>query len=375
MYFRVLGGRRRADAADLAPRQRGLQDVGGVERSFGRAGAHQRVQLVDEHDDVRVLDQLLHDGLEPLLELAAVLRARHHERDVEGDDALVGEEARHAAGDDPLGQPFDNRRLADAGLADEDRVVLRPPAQHLLDALHLLLAADQRVEGLPPGRLGEVAAELGEQRGVLRARRGRGLLVEERDDVLADGVEPQALLHQDRGGQRAVFAQDAEQQVLGADVGVQEPVGLLGGVLQGALGLGAERDVDRRRDPLAKHRPPLDLLPDGVEHDLRAGEDPARQALPLPDEAEQEVLRLDGDASELTGLVPGEEEDPAGPFRVAFEHQATRGSRRRQAVAVRVRQLYGKGPAGRRSTRAPARRRPGAGRGRTRPRAAGCAWR
>ena len=190
----VLRGRGRADAADLAPRQGRLQDVGGVERPFRRAGAHQRVQLVDEHDDVLVLDQLLHDGFEPLFELPPVLRARHHERDVERDDALVGEVARYASGDDPLGQPFDNRGLADTGLADEDRVVLRPPAEHLLNALHLVLAADQRVERLPRGGLGQVAAELREQRRVLGPGRRGGLLVEQRHHVLADRIQPQPLL-------------------------------------------------------------------------------------------------------------------------------------------------------------------------------------
>ena len=32
---------------------------------------------------------------------------------------------RHVAADDPLRQSFDDGRLADAGFADEDRVVLR----------------------------------------------------------------------------------------------------------------------------------------------------------------------------------------------------------------------------------------------------------
>ncbi len=99
-----------------------------------------------------VLDQLLHDRLQPLLELPPVLRPGDHERDVQRDDPLVGEVPGHAAGHDPLGEPFDNRGLADAGLADEHRVVLRPPAQHLLDALDLLFAADQRVERLPARR-------------------------------------------------------------------------------------------------------------------------------------------------------------------------------------------------------------------------------
>src|SRR5512141_913645 len=42
---------------------------------FGRAGADERVHLVDEHDDLAVRGRdLLEDGLQALLELAAILR-------------------------------------------------------------------------------------------------------------------------------------------------------------------------------------------------------------------------------------------------------------------------------------------------------------
>ena len=241
----VLRRRRRADAANLAARERRLQDVGGVQRSLGRSRADQRVQLVDEHDDVRVLGQLLHDRLEALFELTAILRAGDDERDVERQNPLVGEEVRHVAVDDLLRQPFDDRRLADSRLADEHRVVLRAPAEDLLHPLELDVAPDQRIELGLHRRFGEIAAELGEQRRLLDARQRR-LLVEQRDDVLSDGVEPHALLHQDRGGDRSLFAKDAEQQVLGADVVVQQPVGLFGRELQDALGFCAEGNLDRR---------------------------------------------------------------------------------------------------------------------------------
>ena len=46
----VLVERRRADTAELAAREHRLQQVRGVDRTFGRAGADDRVQLVDEED-------------------------------------------------------------------------------------------------------------------------------------------------------------------------------------------------------------------------------------------------------------------------------------------------------------------------------------
>ena len=48
----VLVERGRADAVQLAARERRLQQVGGVHRAFRLAGADQRVHLVDEEDDL-----------------------------------------------------------------------------------------------------------------------------------------------------------------------------------------------------------------------------------------------------------------------------------------------------------------------------------
>ena len=58
----------------------------------------------------------------------------------------------HVAGDDALGQPLDDGGLADAGLADEHRVVLGTPGQHLHDPADLGVAADDRVELALAGR-------------------------------------------------------------------------------------------------------------------------------------------------------------------------------------------------------------------------------
>ena len=59
---------------------------------------------------------------------------------------------RHVALDDALGQALGDRRLADARIADIERVVLGAPAQDLDGALDLRFAADQRVD-LPRHRL------------------------------------------------------------------------------------------------------------------------------------------------------------------------------------------------------------------------------
>jgi len=75
---------------ELAPGQLRLQHVRRVGRALRLAGSHDGVQLVDEEDDLALggLD-LLEDGLEPLLELAAVLRPGHHRREVQRDQPLA----------------------------------------------------------------------------------------------------------------------------------------------------------------------------------------------------------------------------------------------------------------------------------------------
>ena len=120
----VLVERGGADALQLAAGERRLEDVGGVDRALGRAGADERVELVDEEDRVVGVAQLLDDLLEPLLELAAVLGAGDERADVERQDALVEQDLGHVAGDDPVGQALGDGRLADARLADQGRVVL-----------------------------------------------------------------------------------------------------------------------------------------------------------------------------------------------------------------------------------------------------------
>jgi hypothetical protein len=84
----VLVERRRADCAQLTAREHRLEHVAGVHGAFGGARPDDRVQLVDEDDYLTggLLD-LLEDGLEPLLELAAVLRTRDHPAQIERDQA------------------------------------------------------------------------------------------------------------------------------------------------------------------------------------------------------------------------------------------------------------------------------------------------
>ena len=125
------------------------------------AGADDGVQLVDERDHLAGgVGDLLEHGLQPLLELAAVLGAGEHRADVERDQALALQTLGHVAVGDAPGEALDDGGLADARLADQHRVVLRAPAEHLDDAADLVVAADDRIDLAVAGALGEVLAVL-----------------------------------------------------------------------------------------------------------------------------------------------------------------------------------------------------------------------
>ncbi len=123
------------------------------------------MQLVDKDDGVLIFHQLFHDGLEPLLKLAAVLGAGHDEREIETEDALVGQEAGHFAIGDALRQTLDDSGLANAGLTNEHGIVFGAAAEDLDDTFQFAIAADQRIKLSVHGGLGQIAAELGQQAG------------------------------------------------------------------------------------------------------------------------------------------------------------------------------------------------------------------
>ena len=174
----VLVERRRADRLQLAAGEERLEDRGRVDRTLGGARTHQGVDLVDEDDDVAARADLFGDLLQALLEVTAVARTGDERAEVERVDLLVLERLGHVVLDDRLRETLDDGGLADAGLADQDRVVLGAAREDLHDPLDLLLAPDHRVELVLARGLREVAAELVEHRpsrpgrpGCCRARR------------------------------------------------------------------------------------------------------------------------------------------------------------------------------------------------------------
>ena len=147
-----------ADGVQLPACEHRLEHVAGVHRALGCACAYDRVQLVDKQDDLAGrVGHFLEHGLEPLLEFAAVLRARDERAHVQRNHALVLQPFGHVPAHDAASQPLHDRGLADARLTDEHGVILRAAAQNLDGAPDFFVAADDRVELALPRHLRQVA--------------------------------------------------------------------------------------------------------------------------------------------------------------------------------------------------------------------------
>ena len=218
-----------ADAMQLAARQRRLQEVGRIHRAVRLAGADQRVHLVDEQDDAaggrRDFGQ---HGLQPLLELAAIFRTGNQRAHVERHQLLVLQRLGHVAIDDAQRQAFGDGRLADARLADQHRIVLGAPRQHLDGAADFLVAADHRVE-LAGARIGGQVAGIFLQRviALLGTCRIGGAALAQVVDRLVQRLRGHAGLGQDVGGFRRLLDRQRGQQAFDRDKAV---AGLLGEV-------------------------------------------------------------------------------------------------------------------------------------------------
>ena len=226
----LVGGR--THAADGARGQRRLQQIGGVHRAAGGgAGADHGVDFVDEQDGVRMRLELLQDLLQPLLEIAAIAGAREQRAHVEREHGGRRQHFRHFAVDDALCEAFGDRGLADAGFADEQRIVLLPAAQHLDGAVDLGVASDHRIDLAVARLLVEVDAVSLERLALLlgilvalglgflvdaahRARLGNaGPLGNAVADVIDRVVTGHVLLLQEIGGMALALGEDRDQHV------------------------------------------------------------------------------------------------------------------------------------------------------------------
>ncbi len=233
----LVGGR--ADAADRTRTERRLQKVRRIHRpAAGRTRADDRVDFVDEQDRVRHPFEFGDDLLQSLLEIAAIAGAREQRAHVERIDHGFRQHFGHFAFDDLARQAFRDRGLADAGIADIERVVLAAAAEDLHRAIDLRPATDQRIDLAVFRLLVEIDGELVERsfllgvlallglglgRGVFCASLRRACLA--RTAALADAVADEAdriqpahiLLLEEIDGIAVAFGKQRDQHIGASD--------------------------------------------------------------------------------------------------------------------------------------------------------------
>ena len=143
--FLVLAQRGRANHPHFAAREHRLEDVGGVRRrAEGRPGAHHRVRLVHEKNQVRPLLDLADHVLDAVFEHPAQHGAGDHRVHLQVDDLAVAQAHGYAVGLelDATRQPLDDGRLADARLADQHHGIRAlAVTENLEHLLNLVVAA------------------------------------------------------------------------------------------------------------------------------------------------------------------------------------------------------------------------------------------
>src|SRR5215469_9433296 len=145
--FSVLIQRGSTDRAQFTAGQRRLEHIRGIHGAFGSAGAHKRVQLVDEEDDLTFgFGDFLQNGFQAVFELAAIFCSCDQRRQIERNDSLRLQNFGNVSRDDSLGKAFDNGSLTYARLADEDGIVFRAAREDLHDAANFFVAANYGVE-------------------------------------------------------------------------------------------------------------------------------------------------------------------------------------------------------------------------------------
>ena len=134
------------------------------------------------------------------------------------------------------------------------------------------------------------------------ARADRGRLRQDSDDLVANLVQVDAEALEDAGRDALALADEAQEQVLRADVVVAEAAGLVDRQLDDALGAGRQADLADDRAVTATDDE-LDGGPDLGQLDVHVLEHPGRDAFALPHQPEQQVLGADVVVVEALGLV------------------------------------------------------------------------
>ena len=258
------------------------------------------MDLVDEEQYLALAGRnLLHDGFQTLLELALVLGACDQRTHVQRVDDLRLQVLGHVAVDDPAGDALGDGGFADAGLAHENRIVLRAPRKDLQHAADLLVTPDDRVEFSRARLLVEVDGILAQRVELLLG----GLRIDRR--TLAEGADRldqllfrRAAAFEDVGGLSAL-GHEGQQQVFDGGVFVAEILREVHGALDRLRGVLRKELLAAALDARQRRHGPADLVAQRTYIHSHAPQQERRERIVLADQRREQVERFDSLLSPL----------------------------------------------------------------------------
>jgi hypothetical protein len=141
----------------FAARQRGFEQVRGVNGTFCRPGAHNGVQFVYKHNYVtRSVLYFLQHRFEAVFKLSAILGPGHQRADVKREQFFVFQTFGDVVAHNALGKSLHDSGFPHACLANKYGVVFRAASEHLHNATNFVLAPNDGVKLFLSRLLGEV---------------------------------------------------------------------------------------------------------------------------------------------------------------------------------------------------------------------------
>ena len=243
-----------------------------------------------------------------------------------------GEHLRHVAHDDAAREAFGDGRLADAGIADEQRVVLLPAAQHLDGALNLGGPPDQgidpagarllvQVDAIDFERIGAALLLVAafDRRGILfhaahGARLGHaGALGDAVADVVHRIEAGHVLLLQEEGGVALALGEDRHQHIgaghLLAAGGLHMSHGAMDNALEAGGRLGIVMRIEHEAGELIVEISG-ELVPQQVDIDVAGAH--YRRGVAIVEQRQEEMLERRIFVAALIGIL---QSAPEGLFQ------------------------------------------------------------
>ena len=105
------------------------------------------MQLINEENNLAIaLAYFLENGLQTLLKLTTVLGACDERTHIQCEDLFIFQSLRDIPADDSLSQSLDRRRLADARLTDQHRIVFCLSGENTDHIPDLRVPSDDRIQ-------------------------------------------------------------------------------------------------------------------------------------------------------------------------------------------------------------------------------------